>query len=183
MRRAKGGRRAAKKTPGRLSLRALAKQLGVSEGAIRKAVRAGRLPSVAHDAHGRPYVTDLELAAGEWLTNRAKPGPGNGNGTHTLPGSLTDAQIRVNFQREIKLELENLQKRGVLIDAARERRADIERAKTVRDSMLNLPDRLSAELAAESDAGNVHARLDEEIRKALVALADLFARGDDDDGE
>ena len=176
MRQSKRGRRTAKRTPGRVSLRALARKLEVSESAIRKAVRAGRLPSVAHDRHGRPYVTDAAVAVQEWEQNRTKPGPTNGDGPHGRPGTLTEAQIRVAFQREVKLELENLQKRGVLIDAAREKRVDRERAQTVRDSMLNIPDRVSADVAAESDARKVHARLDEEIRKALVTLADLLER-------
>jgi len=41
----------------------------------------------------------------------------------------------------------------------------------VRDSLLNIPDRLAATLAAETDADNVHQTLTVEIRKALDELA------------
>jgi hypothetical protein len=41
-----------------------------------------------------------------------------------------------------------------------------------RDAMLNLPDRLAAMLAAESEAAKVHEALTVEIRKALNDFAD-----------
>jgi hypothetical protein len=41
----------------------------------------------------------------------------------------------------------------------------------VRDNLLNIPDRLAATLAAESDADRVHLMLSGEIRKALDELA------------
>jgi len=183
MQRSKRVGRTAPRTPGRTSLRALARRLKVSEKAVRKAVKAGRLPSVALDEHGRPHVTDTTVAVQEWKVNRAKPGPTNGDTPHGRPGTLTEAQTRVAFQREVKLELENLKARGLLIDAAQEKRRDFECARTVRDSILNVPDRLSAELAAETDARKVHARLDEELRKALVALAAALDAGTADGGD
>jgi hypothetical protein len=55
----------------RTSLRAVARQLGVAEGAVRKAIRTGRLErSVGRDANGRPVITDLALAEREWRENR-----------------------------------------------------------------------------------------------------------------
>ncbi len=167
------------------SLRAFAKRVGVSHTAVAKAVRVKRLHrSIERNARGTPRVADIKLALQEWNANRAQVSPAappsttppaaqptNGD-NGGLGFTLSQAQTRVNLQRETKLELENLRTRGLLIDAARERRSDFECARTVRDSMLNLPDRLHAELAAETDPARVHARLDEEIRKALAALAD-----------
>jgi len=195
MKRSRPGRRAPKRPRARVSLRQLAAQLKVSEGAVRKRLRAGGFSAraVSRGPNGRPRVLDAALAIREWAANRAKPSPlapADEPKAAGRPATLTEAQIRVSFQREVKLELENLQKRGILIDAAKERRGDFEHARTVRDSMLNIPDRLAAELAAETDARRVHARLDEEIRKALDTLADIFLfedrdpdRGDGDAGE
>ena len=39
--------------------------------------------------------------------------------------------------------------------------------------MLNIPDRIAADLAAETDAFKVHARLTKEIREVLTALATM----------
>ncbi len=80
----------------------------------------------------------------------------------------------MKFQREVKLELENLKAKGLLIDRAAEDRRDYEIAKTIRDAVLNVPDRVAAELAAISDPAALHRRLTEELRLALVALADTL---------
>jgi hypothetical protein len=40
-------------------------------------------------------------------------------------------------------------------------------ARLVRDAMLNIPDRVAAELAAETNQFKVHQRLTHEIRRAL----------------
>ena len=171
-----------RKTPtrgrkGHVSLRQLAKALGVSEGAVRKAIKAGRLrSSIGQESNGKPTCRDLALAKVEWAENRTRP-PGDGKPVAIAaerPGSLAEAQIRVTFQREVKLELENMKARGQLLDAVEERRRDFECARTVRDNILNVPDRLAAELAAESDPGRVHARLDDELRSALEALAEAL---------
>ncbi len=45
------------------------------------------------------------------------------------------------------------------------------RGRTVRDNLLNIPDRLAATLAAETDVDRVHHLLSVEIRKALEELA------------
>ena len=45
------------------------------------------------------------------------------------------------------------------------------RARTVRDSLLNIPDRVASMLAAENDPARVHQILADEIRKALIELS------------
>jgi hypothetical protein len=45
------------------------------------------------------------------------------------------------------------------------------KARTVRDSLLNIPDRVAALLAAETDPCTVHQILSDEIRKALIELS------------
>jgi hypothetical protein len=60
---------------------------------------------------------------------------------------------------------------GQLIRAEQVEEAAMELARTVRDSLLNLPDRLAAILAAESDPAKTHKILTDELRKALNELA------------
>ena len=50
--------------------------------------------------------------------------------------------------------------------------AAFNRYRTFRDGMLNIPDRLAAVLAAESDPRQVHELLSTEIRKALTEFSD-----------
>lgn len=188
--------RSARKPKG-ASLRAFATSVGVTHPAVIKAIRGGRLKeSIAKDAKGRPRIVDAALALVEWRAGAAKPAHSSGNGKHppavapparltsgALPETLNEAQLRVTFQREVKLELENMKARGQLLDAVEERRRDFECARTVRDNILNVPDRLAAELAAETDPGRVHARLDDELRSALEALAEALGGLDEVDDQ
>ena len=94
------------------------------------------------------------------------------------PQNLAEANMRLAYQREVQLVLENQEKRGQLIDAAEARREAYRCARSVRDALLNIPDRLAAELAAESDVTRVHIRLDGEIRQALELLHEVLRHGE-----
>lgn len=79
-------------------------------------------------------------------------------------------------QRKLELETEILETRlrqteGELIDKADERAQDFQIARTVRDAILAVPERVSAILAAERDPAKVELTLRLELRKALSHLA------------
>jgi len=67
--------------------------------------------------------------------------------------------------------LELRARQGELVHVGDVQVAAFNRARIVRDGMLNIPDRVAPMLAAESDEGKVHAMLSAEIRTALVELA------------
>jgi hypothetical protein len=69
-----------------------------------------------------------------------------------------------------KLDFE--ERSGKLISRDEVHVAAFNKYRTFRDGMLNLPDRLAAALAAESDSAKVHEILTTEIRKTLVDYAD-----------
>lgn len=71
--------------------------------------------------------------------------------------------------RLAKLEYEKAVGKVIEADAVKLQAFKI--ARSVRDALLNLPDRVSAELAAEVDPVRVHLRLSAEIRKALESLS------------
>src|SRR5690349_1908330 len=102
-------------TPPRVSLRSLAKTLGVSPPAVRKAVATGRLArSIGRDGKG-PYVLDVALATREWVAGAAKPpNPGGhppANGRAEPQSKLVDAQLRLAGERAAALELSNRRRR------------------------------------------------------------------------
>jgi hypothetical protein len=68
-------------------------------------------------------------------------------------------------------ELDHSERSGTLVNAEEVRRSAFKLARQARDGMLNIADRVAADLAAETDAFKVHARLTKEIREALSALA------------
>lgn len=68
-----------------------------------------------------------------------------------------------------KLDLEKAQ--GRFIDAELVGWEAFECARRVRDTLLSLPDRIAAILAAETDVRKVHSLLKQEIRQALEELS------------
>lgn len=157
---------AKRKTARTLSLRTFATQLGVSVNAVSKAVKSGRLmASIGRNPKGDPVVRDVELAKKEWSANASKVTKAGG-------ATLSEAQRQVAVERAKGMRLANLQKRRRLIPVDEAKREAFDAARTIRESILNLPARLSAELAAETDANKVHLLLDRELRQALGAAAD-----------
>ena len=76
-----------------------------------------------------------------------------------------------HFRAELaRLDLEV--KEEQLVEASRVERAAFTLARSVRDALGNIPDRVSNQLAAESDPVIIHQTLTEEIRKALETLVD-----------
>jgi hypothetical protein len=85
---------------------------------------------------------------------------------------LADYQREAMRERARKLKLENDEREGRLVDVERVRALAFEFARTVRENVFNVPGRVAAEVAAESDAGRVHLLLDAALREALHATAD-----------
>lgn len=165
-----------------LSLRAYAKHRGVSLAAVQKAIRSGRITTTEGGS------IDRDRADAEWS---AKTRPGQQRAATPAAAasatSLVEAPrgdslgggldyfraraIRENYQARLaKIEYE--ERIGKLVNRDETQVAAFTRGRTVRDRMLNIPDRLAATLAAESDCDKVHQRLTEEIRKALDVLSD-----------
>lgn len=84
---------------------------------------------------------------------------------------LNESRARREHYQAEKARLEALQGRGELVPAADVKRQAFETARATRDALLGIPDRLAAQLAACSDARQVHVLLTEELRVALRGLA------------
>lgn len=84
--------------------------------------------------------------------------------------SLDQARaIKESYRAELaRLEYEEQAGKLVSVESVREEAFKL--ARSVRDSLLALPDRLAGELAGETNQFKIHQRLNEEIRRALVTL-------------
>lgn len=165
-----------------MTLREFGRMRGVSHQAVRKAISAGRLSkSVSYDRSGRPLI-DPDVAEGEWEARthpvhggRREPGvPLSPAGPGTAAAS-TFAQSRAlreaYMARLAKLEFE--EKTGQLVRADEVRNEAFKTGRLIREAMLNIPDRVAAEIAAEGDPALIHKRLTDEVRHALSStLAD-----------
>jgi len=146
---------------------------GVSKPAVLQAIRDGRLTkSVTRD--GKAFKIDVDLADQEWAATTSID-----RGEHNNRMMLGDAGIegeaatyaasrakKEQYQAELS-RLEYEQKAGTLVDAEAVKKEAFKVARMIRDGMLNIPDRVAAELTGQTDNFVIHRRLTEEIRKAL----------------
>lgn len=170
---------------------------GQSHTSVQRAIRDGRLfQSLVRTEDGKTKI-DAEAADREWArnTNAAQArGPGSsdaedGDQGELFPGSQTaipddTAADRSNVRRRLaqaqaaqalyraKLtRLEYEEKAASLVEKAAVASAAFQIGRTVRDALLNFPDRLAPLLAAEDSTTTIHEILTREITEALEALS------------
>lgn len=98
----------------------------------------------------------------------AEPQPSTPMGA--APSLAQSRAVREAYQARLaKLEYEKAI--GKVIDADTVKVQAFKVARQVRDGLLNIPDRVAAELAAETNPAKVHARLYRELRDVLATLA------------
>ena len=85
---------------------------------------------------------------------------------------LNESRARHEHYKAEKARLEALQGRGELVPADEVKAEAFKAARSVRDALMSLPDRLAAQLAGTSDVRLCHTLLTEELRVALRSLAD-----------
>ena len=94
--------------------------------------------------------------------------PGSGNGD--LPKMLLKTRIKSELEKGKLLEIKARVEAGKYVDADEVKVAAFNRARIVRDGLLNIPDRMASLLAAESDGAKIHTILNAEIRSVLEEL-------------
>lgn len=166
-----------------VSLAEYARQRGISAAAVTKAIHEGRLMrGIVLDDKGKRKV-DTDIADAEWAgsTDSTTGAPSHatprGHSVQAVAASSPDEPPkfmeskakREAFMAELA-RLEYEEKSGKLVQVDDVKRESFRVARIVRDSMLNIPDRVAAELAAETDPFRVQQRLAAEIRLALSEL-------------
>ena len=168
-----------------MSLRAYAKHRGVALSAVQKAIRAGR---IAPTADGR---IDPAQADADWQRNTApRPERRMGitrkgtAGSTRLPvsppapdstslggGYATARAVREQYLARIT-KIQHDQLAGKLISRDEVAVEEFNEKRIIRDGVLNIADRVAAQLAAETDEKKVHQILTTELRNALNGIAD-----------
>lgn len=168
-----------------LSLRTYAKHRGVAMSAVQKAIQSGRITT------NQAGKIDSDRADAEWKANTRQQQQRRPAGARvparTSVASVVESErtetagaggldyFRARAVREgylarlAKIEFE--EKTAKLISRDEVQVAAFTNGRMARDNLLNIPDRLAATLAAETDADKVHLILTGEIRKALDELA------------
>lgn len=180
-----------------LSLRAYAAHLRVTEGSVRKAVRAGRI-TPEPDGTIDPAKADVQWQANTDPARQTTTKPKFANPQpHDTASAAAVRSVRealresgqssaglTSFEQartahEItKVHLARLllqEKRGSLIDKAKVTAQVFRLARQVRDAWLNWPARVSAQMAAELgvDEHAMHTMLERYVRDHLTELGDI----------
>ena len=151
-----------------VSIRKYAEHRGLSHTAVQKAIKQGRIQLTSE------RKIDIEQADRDWLRNTSPmnaPQPvANIEAVGSGPSYAQSRAVReLYLARLAKIEFEERSHKLVSRDEVKV--AAFSMARTVRDSLLNIPDRIAAMLAAESDPTRVHHILTEELRRALIELS------------
>ena len=160
-----------------------------SAPSVTKAVKSGRIAKAVVEKDGKKWL-DRDLAVELWHRNTKQSplGPQKIVGhaprdkqklreqvdlmpDDAIPELNVSRERREHYQAELaKLEVDL--KRGELVSADSVKKVAFDLAKTVRESLINIPDRVVNQFAAETDPQAIHMALSHEIQFALERLAD-----------
>ena len=168
-----------------ISIRAYARQRGVSDAAVRKAIKAGRVTPLADG------TIDAARADRQWAgnTDQVKQRPVANEAIQAVRETVADASstggttfLQARTANEVlkaqtsKVRLAKL--KSEVVDRAQAIAHVYKLARTERDAWLNWPARVSAQLAAEMnvDSHALHVAMEREVRKHLEELGQFQAR-------
>jgi hypothetical protein len=151
-----------------MSQRAYARHRNVALRAVQKAIDEGRITTLAN---GR---IDPEVADREWAENSRAYPPLNqdvDDGGAVGGQYKTARAVREQYMARLaKLEYE--ERVGSLVSKDEMKIAAFNETRRFRDHMLNIPDRVAAMVAAETETARCFEIIATEIRKALNEYAD-----------
>lgn len=165
-------------------------EVAVSKARISAAIKSGVLSeSVTKKAgkgRGGNDIYEIDKAKGieEWRNNRdisRMPDPEKADAARDLAGELKSGDGKSNYQKaktmaafydaQIK-KLEYGEMAGDLVRADQVKAAAFRAARNVRDAILNLPGRVSQEIATMSDAHAIEMYLMDQLSETLEGLGD-----------
>lgn len=156
----------------RISKAELARRLGVTPGAISRALREGRIEA------GPDGLVDAAGATAQWLANRRRrprmPAQAASAPDPAAPGAPGDYWTAKTQREQAEAAMASLRARELAGELVR--RVEIERelaAKiiTLREHLQSMADRLAALVAAESDILACRGLIRGEVDQALTAFA------------
>lgn len=173
-----------------ISIRAYARHRGVTDTAVHKAIRAGR---VTPEADG---TIDIDRADREWARNTDTPKNGTqqraesiavrenaGEQTAALPSGGTSLLQARTVNEVVKAQTNKVRLarlKGELVDRPQAIAHVFKLARSERDAWLNWPARISAQMAAKLgiDPHAMHVALEAAVREHLQELGELRPRVD-----
>lgn len=148
---------------------------------IRANVQLGRNGAAIERPKLTEYLSAYPNAPTRQKLRESEPKPTSpavkptGNDAVSLYGfgklTLNGAKEEHARQKAAELKMKNDERAGKLVDKDDNERQSFEAARLTRDTILNIPDRISAELASMTDVHLVHSKLTGELIQALESIA------------
>ena len=151
----------------RITQSELAERLGVTSGRITAVKKTGRLEGT-YLKQGGKCLYDGEAAIAAWNGETFQT---NTRKDIDIP-SFNESRAKSEYFRAEMARLDLEEKEEKLCDADRVRSEAFTLARSVRDALDSIPDRVANQFAAETDPVVIHQTLQEELRKALERLTD-----------
>jgi len=159
-----------------ISKSAYARHRGLSEAAIRKAIKSGR---ISQTANGK---IDPDMADQEWATN-SNPAHSKAPLPNTEDEKRRSSSAQVSYQqsravhegynaRMAKLQFEKESDQLISVEEADADLVTV--AMITRDRILNIPDQLAPQLVGKTDIIVIKTLLVDALRNALCELADEY---------
>lgn len=156
-----------------MSQRAYARHRGCAISTVQEAIATKRISTLPDGQ------IDSDVADGEWARNTRQSAPPGSHRAQQEDEIDTFGANQYNKARAVRehyqarlAKLEYEEKVGKLIPSDEVKVAAFNKFRQFRDHILNLPDRLAAILAAESEPSKVYEIMAGEIRKSLNEFAD-----------
>ena len=166
-----------------LTYREYGKRVGLSRQRLQSLRKTGQLPQDVFTKKGRTTLLVVDKADAALRSNldpakitavipdAEKIQTIQAAGLDPDPDYARSRALNEHYKAALK-KLEYDAKAGDLVPRSEVEKEAFECARTCRDAMLNIPNRLSAVLAAETDPHRVETILRDEIQNALTALAE-----------
>ena len=146
----------------------LAEKLGVTRGRVSQIKKTGRLDGT-YRTEGRFVFFDEEAAVAAWNGEIPQSTTRVASKDLEIP-SFNESRAKTEFFRAEMARLDLEEKEELLCEADKVKSAAFTLARSVRDALDNIPDRVANQFAAETDSVVIHQTLQEELRKALERL-------------
>lgn len=151
-------------------------------------MKTGRLKSYTDETTGKPYLLEEEaevdffrnadpdrlktaaenkLRAAQANGEEERPEPANDEAAPGVP-TLTVSKARKEKYLAETARLNFEERVGELVKASEVKDGAFKIARTLRNNIMALPDRMAAELAAETNQFKVHRLLTDELRRAIA---------------
>jgi hypothetical protein len=175
-----------------VSVREFARQIGCSDVAVHKAIKAGKIVHGYVRVAKNKYKINPEVAATEWGKHfnpnyerspnirekiGANPPPPPSQDIDKPSGTRSLAEVK-RLNAEVKLQLDAIElkrKKGELVDKRAVYAALYEAGQTIKNQVLGVADRTIDEILAAPSRNDAHTILLKALVEALETLADTNA--------